>query len=100
MLGIAVERCLVTADYGRTRVIGWSLAATSDRVAHALSMPDPATESRPLYSSDGAQLAFISTRTGGGNIYLFTFATGDLRRLTYSDQLDRATALLRPAAGP
>lgn len=50
-----------------------------------------ANESRPLYSPDGARLAFVSNRTGGGDVYVLTFATGDLARLTYDDgneQLD------------
>ena len=34
-----------------------------------------ATESRPVYSPDKKQLAFVSTRTGGGDIYVLTFAT-------------------------
>ena len=44
-----------------------------------------ATESHPVYSPDGRTLAFVSDRTGGGDIYLLTLATGDLRRLTYDD---------------
>ncbi len=56
--------------------------------AHLL-VSHPATESRPMYSPDGTRLAFVSTRTGGGNIYVLTLATGELARLTYSDQLDQ-----------
>ena len=55
-----------------------------------LLVSDPATESRPLYSPHGTKLAFTSTRTGNGDIYLLTLATGQLTRLTYSD----ATELL------
>src|SRR6187401_1211870 len=50
-----------------------------------------ANESQPSYSPDGKMLAFVSDRTGGGDIYLLTFASGDLRRLTFDDgneQLD------------
>ncbi len=54
--------------------------------AHLL-ISDPADESRPLYSPDGTKLAFISTRTGLGDIYVLTLATGDLARLTFSDSL-------------
>src|SRR3954470_2862027 len=54
--------------------------------AHLL-VSHPADESHPLYSPDGARLAFVSTRTGNGDIYIFTFATGDLQRLTYDDGL-------------
>jgi tricorn protease len=50
-----------------------------------LLVSDPATESRPLYSPDGAKLAFTSTRTGNGDVYVLTLATGELVRLTYSD---------------
>jgi Tol biopolymer transport system component len=71
----------------------WTVPA-SGGIAHLL-IADPATESRPLYSPDGSQLAFISARTGGGNIYIFTFATGEVRRLTYSDQLDQLDAWSR-----
>ena len=44
-----------------------------------------ANESQPVYSPDGRTLAFVSDRTGGGDIYLLTLATGDLRRLTFDD---------------
>src|SRR6185503_10457133 len=56
-----------------------------------LLVSNTATESRPLYSPDKKHLAFVSTRTGGGDIYVLTFATGDVRRLTFEDgneQLD------------
>ncbi|HUB77951.1 MAG TPA: S41 family peptidase [Bryobacteraceae bacterium] len=56
--------------------------------AHLL-VSDPAEESRPLYSPDGARLAFVSTRTGGGDIYVLTLASGDLKRLTFDDRLDQ-----------
>ncbi len=52
--------------------------------AHLL-VSDPAEESRPLYSPDGARLAFQSTRSGANDIYILTFATGALLRITYSD---------------
>ena len=46
---------------------------------------DPATESRPLWSPDGTKLAFVSTRTGGGDIYVLTLSTGALKQLTFDD---------------
>jgi tricorn protease len=55
--------------------------------AHLL-IADDATASRPMYSPDGRWLAFDSTRTGSGDIYLFELATGQLRRLTYDDGMD------------
>src|SRR5687768_11367873 len=48
-----------------------------------------ATESRPLYSPDGGRLAFISDRTGGGDIYVLTMATGAVKQITFDDGLDR-----------
>ena len=67
----------------------WTVPANGGQ-AHLL-VSDPATESRPLYSPDGSKLAFTSARTGNGDIYVLTFATGQLTRITYSDlpeQLD------------
>jgi tricorn protease len=54
-----------------------------------LLVSNAATESRPVYSPDKKQLAFVSTRTGGGDIYVLTFATGDVRRVTYDDGPDQ-----------
>lgn len=56
--------------------------------AHLL-VSHEAVESRPLYSPDGSRLAFTSTRSGNGDIYLLTLATGDLIRLTYDDGNDQ-----------
>ena len=54
-----------------------------------LLISHPANETRPMYSPDGKQLAFISNRTGGGDIYVLNFATGDVRRLTFDDGLEQ-----------
>src|SRR5450432_747634 len=62
--------------------------------AHLL-VSHPADESRPLYSPDGMKLAFISTRTGNGDIYVLTLDTGDLKRLTFDDGLDQLDAWSR-----
>ena len=50
-----------------------------------LLVSHPATESRPLFSPDGKRLAFTSTRTGNGDVYVLTLATGDVTRLTFDD---------------
>src|SRR5262249_49269352 len=50
-----------------------------------LLVSHPANESRPLYSPDGKRLAFVSSRTGNGDIYVLTFETGELKRLTFDD---------------
>ncbi len=62
--------------------------------AHIL-IAHPAEESRPLYSPDGSKLAFISTRTGGGDIYILTLATGELKRLTFDDGMEQLDAWSR-----
>jgi Tol biopolymer transport system component/C-terminal processing protease CtpA/Prc len=49
-------------------------------------------ETRPLYSPDGKYLAFGSTRSGNGDIYLLTLETGELRRLTYDDGAESLNA--------
>jgi tricorn protease len=62
--------------------------------AHLL-VAHSAEESRPLYSPDGTRLAFVSTRTGNGDIYILTLATGGLKRLTYDDGPDQLDAWSR-----
>jgi tricorn protease len=57
-----------------------------------LLVAHPATESRPLYSPDGKSLAFVSTRSGNGDIYLLNFESGELKRLTFDDGLDQLDA--------
>jgi len=54
----------------------------------SLLVSNPAVESRPLFSPDGSRLAFVSTRTGGGDIYVLHLASGALRRLSYTDGLE------------
>src|SRR5436853_2320449 len=50
-----------------------------------LLVSHPATESRPMYSPDGKRLAFTSTRTGNGDVYVLNLETGDLARVTFDD---------------
>ena len=65
----------------------WTVPATGG--VAALLVSHSANEARPLYSPDARQLAFISSRTGNGDIYLLTLATGELKRLTFDDGLDQ-----------
>jgi tricorn protease len=65
----------------------WTVPAVGGLAS--LLVSHAANEARPLYSPDGRQLAFISSRTGNGDIYLLTLATGDLKRLTFDDGLDQ-----------
>jgi tricorn protease len=71
----------------------WGVPASGGE-AHLL-VSRAANESRPIYSPDGKRLAFVSTRTGNGDIYILTFETGDLKRLTFDDANDRLDAWSR-----
>lgn len=74
----------------------WTVPSTGG--VAALLVSHPATESRPTFSPDGAKLAFVSTRTRSGDIYVLTFATGELKRLTYDDGLDQLDGWSRDGA--
>ncbi|HEX8999075.1 MAG TPA: DPP IV N-terminal domain-containing protein [Blastocatellia bacterium] len=65
----------------------WTVPAAGGEAR--LLVAHPANESRPQYSPDGKKLAFISNRTGSGDIYVLTLATGDLKRLTFDDSSDQ-----------
>jgi Tol biopolymer transport system component len=52
----------------------WSVPAVGG--AAQLLVSHPATESRPMYSPDGKRLAFVSNRTGAGDVYILNFETG------------------------
>ncbi|HXG85780.1 MAG TPA: DPP IV N-terminal domain-containing protein, partial [Pyrinomonadaceae bacterium] len=67
----------------------WSVSSNGG--AAQLLVSHPGSESRPMYSPDGKKLAFVSNRTGGGDIYVLNFETNDLQRLTFDsapEQLD------------
>ena len=80
----------ISPDHGEIAFVSggdiWTVPSNGG-VARLL-ISHPANESRPLYSPDGKRLAFISTRTGGGDVYVLTFATGDVKRITFDDGLD------------
>jgi tricorn protease len=65
----------------------WTVPSTGG--VAALLVSHTANESRPLFSPDGKQLAFISSRTGNGDIYLLTLANGELKRITFDDMPDQ-----------
>src|SRR4051812_1538606 len=44
-----------------------------------LLVSHPAADSRPLYSPDGTRLAFTSTRTGNGDVYVLTLSPASSR---------------------
>src|SRR5258706_10391728 len=61
----------------------WTVPATGGEAR--LLVSHPLSESRPIYSPDGKSLAFVSNRTGNGDIYLLSFESGELKRLTWDD---------------
>ena len=65
----------------------WTVPSTGG--VAALLVSHAANEARPIYSPDGREIAFISNRTGNGDIYVITLATGDLRRITFDDGYDQ-----------
>jgi tricorn protease len=71
----------------------WTVSANGGEAR--LLVSHPANELRPLYSPDNKQLAFISNRTGNGDIYLLTLATGELKRLTFDDSNDQLDGFSR-----
>src|SRR5205085_6824353 len=68
----------------------WTVPATGGEAR--LLVSHPANESKPLYSPDGMRLAFVSTRTGNGDIYVLTLRNGELRRLNFEDAPDQLNA--------
>lgn len=64
----------------------WTVAANGGEAR--LLVSHPSMETRPLYSPDGKFLAFNSTRSGNGDIYIMNIATGAINRLTYDDAND------------
>lgn len=71
----------------------WTVSAEGGTAS--LLVSHPATESKPLFSPDGKRLAFISTRTGNGDIYILNLETNDLQRLTFDDAGDQLDAWSR-----
>lgn len=71
----------------------WTVAASGGEAR--LLVSHAAYDSRPLYSPDGTKLAFQSTRTGNGDIYVLTIADGALRRMTFDDAADQLDAWSR-----
>src|SRR5215471_1133824 len=69
-------------------------APLSGGEAHLL-VSHPANETRPMYSPDGTRLAFVSNRTGNGDIYVLHLASGALTRITYDDAPEQLDAWSR-----
>lgn len=59
----------------------WMVDTTGGRAERLTA--HPANHYSPRFSPDGASLAFGSTRTGSGDIYVLPLDQGDVRRLTF-----------------
>lgn len=68
----------------------WTVSAAGGDARLLIS--DAGSDSRPLFSPDGQKLAFVSTRSGNGDIYILTLATGQVQRLTFSDSHEQLDA--------
>ena len=64
----------------------WAVPAEGGS-AHLL-VSHQAAESRPMFSPDGTRLAFVSNRTGSGDIYVLDLRSGGLTRVTFDDMAD------------
>jgi Tol biopolymer transport system component/C-terminal processing protease CtpA/Prc len=51
-----------------------------------------ANDYRPRLAPDGRRLAFVSTRSGNGDIYVLDLSTSELRRLTFDDAAEQLDA--------
>ena len=56
--------------------------------AARLLVANGATNERPMFSPDGTKLAYISSKTGSGDIYVLRLSDGTVSRLTYDDGYD------------
>jgi Tol biopolymer transport system component len=65
----------------------WTVPAAGGQARLLIS--HAANDTHPVYSPDKSQLAFVSTRTGGGDVYVLTLASGDVRRVTFDDGLEQ-----------
>ncbi len=68
----------------------WAVAGNGGTAR--LLVSHAADESRPMYSPDGARLAFVSDRGGSDDLYVLDLRAGDLTRLTWSDGSERLDA--------
>lgn len=69
----------------------WTVSASGGEARLLISHPN--YDSRPVYSHDGRHIAFTSTRSGNGDVYVMNIGTGQLRRLTFDDAFEEVSAL-------
>jgi len=74
----------------------WTVPAAGGQARLLIS--HAANDTHPVYSPDKSKVAFVSTRTGGGDIYVLTLATGDVRRVTFDDGAEQLDGWSRDGA--
>jgi Tol biopolymer transport system component/C-terminal processing protease CtpA/Prc len=74
----------------------WTVPASGGQARLLIS--HAANDTHPVYSPDKSKVAFVSTRTGGGDIYVLALATGDVRRVTFDDGLEQLDGWSRDGA--
>src|SRR6266850_7529873 len=74
---------VTTSDLARAKRTShiWSMDINGQN-SHQITSGDK-SESSPVFSPDGKQIAFISSKDGSANLYLMPARGGDWRRLTY-----------------
>jgi Tol biopolymer transport system component len=65
-----------------------ALAAAPPAGAQGGPAPRPSL-AEPAISPDRAEIAFVSTRTGNGDVYVLDLASGEVRRVTHDDGFDQ-----------
>jgi len=68
----------------------WTVPSAGGEARLLVSHPD--NDSRPVFSPDGKFLAFNSTRSGNGDIYVLNLSNSALMRLTFDDGNDEISA--------
>lgn len=68
----------------------WTVPAAGGDAHLLVSHPD--YDSRPIYSPDGKYLAFTSTRSGNGDIYVLDLVSNELKRISFDDGFDDGSA--------
>ena len=91
---VVFARHLALSPDGKTLAFSWAgdiwSVPTEGGVARRLTV-NSAHDSDPVWSRDGALLAFSSDRHGAANVFVMTADGTDIRRLTFSDQSEWPT---------